>query len=116
MNNICYQINDNKIKNNNIEMFIKNIKEDMYNTNNKLSLYTNYNSNYTIKELKHIIDYYNISFLNKKIKKKDIIEKIVDFELDQENLCIVNKRKQLWFYIKELNNDKYLSKYILIDV
>ena len=31
MNNICYQINDNKIKNNNIEMFIKNIKEDMYN-------------------------------------------------------------------------------------
>ena len=45
----------------------------------------------------------------------DIIDAIVTYELDVNNGPIVNKRKKLWFYIKEIKADKYLSKYIIFN-
>ena len=79
----------------------------------------NYSYNYNVNELKKIIEFYN-SYNNSAIKlikkkKNDIIDVIVSYELDIDNEFIVNKRKKLWFYIKEIKADKYLSKYIIFN-
>jgi hypothetical protein len=75
-----------------------------------------YDLNYSVKQLLLICEYYNISKgamrLNK-MKKQDIIEQIILFEHDSENFDAVQKRKQMWFYINELREDKFMKKYIL---
>ena len=48
-----------------------------------------------------------------KMKKQDIIEQIILFEHDSDNFDAVQKRKQMWFYINELREDKFMKKYIL---
>lgn len=73
----------------------------------------NYSTNYTKKELEKIADYYEIP---KRRKKKDIlIEEILMFEFEPENVCQVYQRKKLWGYIKELKEDKYLRQFIIFD-
>ena len=73
----------------------------------------NYSTNYTKKELEKIADYYEIP---KRRKKKDIlIEEILIFEFEPENVCEVYQRKKLWGYIKELKEDKYLRQFIIFD-
>ena len=79
----------------------------------------NYSCNYNMNELKKIIEFYN-SYNNSAIKlikkkKNDIIDAIVSYEMDLNNETIVNRRKKLWFYIKEIKADKYLSKYIIFN-
>ena len=75
----------------------------------------NYNINYTIKELMLICSYYGISQIikNNKCNKEEIILALVTFESDINNREIVFKRKNMWFYISELKNDKFMKKYIL---
>ena len=79
-----------------------------------------YNTNYTVQELKKILDFYiahsdgALSKIGKR-KKDELIESIVDFELDNNNMELVCKRKRLWFYVKEIKSDKYLSKYIIFN-
>lgn len=79
-----------------------------------------YTTNYTVIELRKILDYYiahfngNLPKIGKR-KKEDLVENIVEFELDNDNMELVCKRKRLWFYIKEIKNDKYLSKYIIFN-
>lgn len=79
----------------------------------------NYLYNYNVNQLKKIIDFYNTYNNNAikiiKKKKNDIIDIIVNYELDINNESIVNERKKLWFYIKEIKADKYLSKYIIFN-
>ena len=73
----------------------------------------NYSTNYTKKELEKIADYYEIP---KRRKKKDIlIEEILLYEFEPENVCEVYQRKKLWGYIKELKEDKYLRQFIIFD-
>lgn len=73
----------------------------------------NYSSNYTKKELEKIADYYEIP---KRRKKKDmLIEEILMYEFEPENVCEVYQRKKLWGYIKELKEDKYLRQFIIFD-
>ena len=71
---------------------------------------TNYNDN-SIKELTLICDYYNINI--SKMKKKDIINEINNFEFSYQNQFLVKERKRLWFYIETLKNDKYMKKFVL---
>lgn len=76
----------------------------------------NYDLNYNIKQLLLICDYYGISkgiIKMNKMKKPDIIEQIVLFEKDAINAETVEKRKELWYYINELKNDKFMKKFIL---
>lgn len=79
-----------------------------------------YITNYTVQDLKKILDFYithkdgALIKIGKK-KKNELIESIVDFELDNNNMELVCKRKRLWFYVKEIKNDKYLSKYIIFN-
>jgi hypothetical protein len=73
----------------------------------------NYNINYNVKELFIICEYYGIAKQLKKYNKEQIIESLVIFETNPQNSEIVNKRKNMWFYINELKNDKFMKKYVL---
>lgn len=75
----------------------------------------NYDINYNIKQLNLICEYYGLSKnirLNK-MKKQEIIEQILLFENNTENIESVIKRKECWFYLNELKNDKMMKKYII---
>ena len=72
-----------------------------------------YNENYTKKQLDLIADYYEIS--KRKKKKEELIEEIVIFEKEPTNYDITQRRKTLWFYIEEINNDSFLSKFLILD-
>ena len=80
--------------------------------NNLYINYCYYNMNYNVKQLLIICDYYGFKNLKKK-NKLNIIDIIVNFEQETQNKELVNKRKQLWFYIEELKRDKFMKKYIL---
>jgi len=69
-----------------------------------------YDDNFTVKELHHIANYYEIT--KRKKKKCELIDDIISFELNDENNEIVETRKRLWFYLSEIKNDDYLSKFI----
>jgi len=70
-----------------------------------------YELNFTSKQLIAINDYYGLGNTSK-MKKLDIIERIVDYENNDENYDIVNKRQTLWFYIDELKKDPYTKKFV----
>ena len=77
-------------------------------------LENDYLNNYTVKSLGQIMDYYELN--KKNLKKDEIIQILVIFESDPQNEPLVEKRLRLWENIKELNKDKYFSKYIIFDV
>jgi len=74
-----------------------------------------YELNYNVKQLLLICDYYGIAkqMKSNKFKKQDIINFLVHFETNPENIILVQKRKQLWYLMEELKNDKFMKKYIL---
>jgi len=88
----------------------KNNKEK---TDLMLALEVFYNENYNKCELEKIADYYNIT--KRKKRKNKLIKNIVNFECDEENEYITNRRKTLWFYLSELENDEQMSKYIIFN-
>jgi hypothetical protein len=75
----------------------------------------NYNENFTVKELLLICDYYGFGkeLKSNKCNKEQIIEVLVLFESDLNNSDIVFKRQNMWFYMSELKNDKFMKKYVL---
>jgi hypothetical protein len=74
--------------------------------------YCFYDTNYNVKQLLMICDYYGLKQL-KKANKIVIIHELIKFENDINNNEIVSKRKKIWFYMEELKKDKFLKKYIL---
>jgi hypothetical protein len=66
---------------------------------------------YCMKELYKICDYYDIKKISK-CKKMELINIILAFENDDLNNYIVCKRKIMWTFIEELNNDNKMKKYI----
>tara|TARA_B110000008_G_scaffold276438_1_gene315723 strand:- start:464 stop:886 length:423 start_codon:yes stop_codon:yes gene_type:complete len=119
--NVTYErliqdVNDESDKKEN--MCMENIWDENYKCDENLSnefitqqFY--YEDNFTLKELYHISNYYDIS--KRKKKKLDLIYDIIAFELDTDNEELVEQRKRLWFYINELKNDNYLSKFIILE-
>ena len=75
----------------------------------------NYDLNFTLKQLIQICEYYNLSKDIKinKMKKQDIIEQIILFEHSYENYNTVLKRKEMWYYMGELKNDKLMKKMVI---
>ena len=124
MNNITYSIIESSESSNEDNSLWENIElTNISNThgNNNLNVFDvddewrareiDYELNYTIKYLSSILDFYNIK--KHKLNKKDIITKILEFEMDIENFSIVEERKRLFENFIELKNDKYFSKFIL---
>ena len=78
-----------------------------------VALELNYSENYTKKQLDRIADYYQIP--KRKKKKNELIEEIVIFEQNIANIDIAQHRKTLWYYMDEIKNDNYLSKFLILD-
>ena len=74
-----------------------------------------YAENYTVKELILICDYYGFSKEIKatKLGKDLLIHCLVEYELDPVNAVNVEKRRNMWFFINELKNDKFMKKFVL---
>ena len=74
-----------------------------------------YDLNYNVKQLLLICEYYGIQkeVKTNKLKKQEIINFLLEFEESSENFSIVYKRKQLWYFMSELKNDKFMKKYLL---
>ena len=124
MNNLSFLLEENKTNNSNIT--INDLIEDIDNMtdigdsfNDSLNLddfyaqEINYDTNFTKKELEKILDYYKIPKQRK--KKAQIIEELILYEKNNENIYTVLQRKKLWGYIKELKEDTYLRQFIIFD-
>lgn len=83
------------------------------NLDDLISQEIHYDNNFTKKELDKIAEYYNIN--KRKKKKMELIEEIVKYENEKENIEKVFKRKKLWSYMNEIREDKYLSRYLIFD-
>jgi hypothetical protein len=70
---------------------------------------------HTIKELMKICEYYDLAknVKNAKCKKQDIVATVVFFEAQPENKEIVNKRNNMWAYMRELANDLKMKPYLI---
>ena len=86
--------------------------DDMY-LDQYLTLQVDYNENYKKKELEIIMDYYGLS--KRKKRKDELIQDIIIFENSEQNQEIVNRRKTLWYYMEEIKNDNYLSKFLILE-
>lgn len=117
MNNISYTIEEGKIDNslNKQEDYVLDFEEYKIDESNESNEYIarqiDYDMNYTSKYLGQILEYYGIK--KGKMNKKDIIVKIVEFEMNPENTYIVDTRKRLFDNFLELKNDSFFSKYIV---
>ena len=70
-----------------------------------------YSMNHTVKSIGQILDYYDIS--RRKLRKDEMVQMLIMFEEDPENIEIVERRRRMWSYVDELKEDKYFSKYVI---
>lgn len=109
--NVTYENLLKKVDKETVTFF--NNETDYSNMDGYIALELDYNENYTKKDLEKIAEYYSIS--KRKKKKADLVEEIVLFELDPVNFEITNRRKTMWFYMEEIMNDNYLSKFLIFN-
>jgi hypothetical protein len=98
-----------------IENMVEIDNTQIYNNDLMLPEMINYNENFTVKELLLICEYYGFAkdVRINKLNKEQIIDFLVSFETDPNNSDIVFKRQNMWFYINELKNDKFMKKFLL---
>lgn len=135
--NILINIDDNYLDNNednidgdnnanDLKSILKEINDMQFDINSELyynsilesdvmAKMMDYDLNYNVKQLLLICEYYGIQkqVKNNKLKKQEIISFLLQFEESDENSYIVYKRKQLWYFMSELKNDKFMKKYLL---
>ena len=99
----------------NIEEFMAEMETNEFNDDLTVPKMINYHENFTVKELLLICDYYGFAkeLKTNKCNKDQIIEILVSFESNLNNSDIVFKRQNMWFFINELKNDKFMKKYLL---
>ena len=100
----------------NNEQKIKVCKYSHPNSNNSIvneavARQVDYDINYTAKYISSIMDFYEIK--KNKLNKKEMIDKIVEFEQQVDNCLIVERRKRLFDNFIELKNDKFFKKFII---
>ena len=101
---------------NDFEQINNKNKMELLNEDEIISEIQNYELNYTIKQLLVICDYYGLTKQTKNartFKKNDIITLIIMFEKNSDNVDIVMKRKELWFYLDALKSDKIMKKFVI---
>jgi len=72
-----------------------------------------YTTNYTKKDLERIAEYYLIS--RRKKKKDQLVQDIIIFEQEPDNVEMVYRRKKLWAYMEEIKEDTYLRKFLIFN-
>jgi hypothetical protein len=114
---ITYYLNEANEENNdiNIEQILYEIENTELDDELTVPQIINYNENFTVKELLLICEYYGFAkdVKSNKFNKEEIINFLVEFEKNTNNSDIVFRRKNMWFYINELKNDKFMKKYVL---
>ncbi len=116
---ISYYIEEvNKAENEmnfNIEDLMHEIEETDFEAEMAVPHMINYHENFTVKELLLICEYYGFAKDVKanKFNKEQIIDYLVAFETDIANADIVFRRQNMWFYINELKNDRFMKKFVL---
>ena len=119
--NIFFSVIEEECQDNNevelTEMLNEIYKLDFTNQNDDLiiPLIINYRENFTVKELLLICDYYGVAkeLKSNKCNKYEIIQFLVIYESNPINSDIVFKRQNMWFFINQLKNDKFMKKYVL---
>ena len=140
--NITYCVDDNdldgyneseqELENSELAELINEFEQMQSNTSNSANLYNeddimsemqNYELNFTIKQLLIICEYYAQSkqekageFCGSKtrtMKKNELISLIMMFERNIDNIEVVMKRKELWYYLDSLKADKIMKKFVL---
>ena len=99
----------------NIEEFMAEIENNELDDDLTVPKMINYHENFTVKEWLLICDYYGFSkeLKTNKCNKDQIIGILVSFESDINNSDIVFKRQNMWFFINELKNDKFIKRFLL---
>ena len=99
----------------NIDELMNKLDETESNDDLAIPHMINYHENFTVKELLLICEYYGFGkdLKANKFNKEQIIDYLVTFECDIANTDIVFRRQNMWFYINELKNDKFMKKFIL---
>ena len=114
-----YELEDNKTEINIDDLlygventFNKNIT--VFNEIQYRNIEIKYYKTLTLKELLLICEYYGFAknLKSNKLNKDEIIQVLIDFENNNNNYQIVKKRENLWFYINELKDDKFMKKYV----
>lgn len=121
VDNIFFSVTEEESEINNeldlTEMLNEIYKSDFANDNDDLIIpqIINYRENFTVKELLLICEYYGVAkeLKSNKCNKYEIIQFLVIYESNPINSDIVFKRQNMWFYINELKNDKFMKKYVL---
>jgi len=129
--NITYEFKDENSSNDNlceIEKLLNDFEQINYinnaiDNNNRIcieddDMYTemvHYDMNFTVKQLLLICDYYGLmkDVKTNKMKKQDVIEQILICENNMENYEVEIRKKELWYYLNELKNDKIMKKFII---
>jgi hypothetical protein len=73
-----------------------------------------YKENYNVKSLQQILQYYSIP--KKNMTKDEMIQRLLFFEMENENREMTIKRMRLWQNIRELKADAYFAKFINFNV
>ena len=73
-----------------------------------------YKKNYNVKGLHQILQYYGIP--KKNMTKDEMIQRILFFEMEDENRALTIKRMRFWQNIRDLKADAYFAKYINFNV
>ena len=100
------------------ELYMSDSKSSSKDSSERAAIELDYEMNTTVVSLNKIMDFYNIPSREnrRELKKQEKIQRIVNFETDNDNQDVVKKRKRYWEYIKELKEDDYFKKYIVIDI
>jgi len=88
-----------------------NIVDDNFTTSECAAQEIHYETNFTKVQLELIAGYYDIS--KRKKKKAELIQDIVLFEMVPENIEITTRRKSLWEMMKQIKEDRYLTRFLI---
>ena len=114
--NIIFSLED-KGENSNLTLEELNtfMEQDNYDAEiNVEELENYYRTNYSVKSLQQILQYYGIP--KKNMVKDEMLQRLLFFEMEPENREIVLKRMRLWQNISELKSDTYFAKFINFNV
>ena len=93
--------------------YASNFLENMRDDSDIISVIHGYEATCGIKDIVKIGEYYGIQKQFAKLKKLEMIYIVALFENDGKNADIVLKRKQMWFYVEELKQDKFMKKFVV---